>query len=1067
MEKDFNADQVLSSLKPFQRDTVEHVFAQLYGDGSDEGSRRFLVSDETGLGKSIVARGLIAKTIEHLSNPEHQIPRIDVVYICSNQDLAKQNLKRLNVTGDEQVTVATRLSLLAKENHQLNDLPTDGRSKVNLVSFTPGTSFSEGGWRQGNADERALLVFLLDLISNGNDKKKRRATRRLLTGAVRTTRRFAEIVDKLDRKISDGYDKQVEEHFHTRISADGALAKFEVFRDEFLAHSSSQRWINNNEDELYKLIAELRSALSKAGVEALEPDLIILDEFQKFKHLLDPNGSEAAQLANELFQYKDVRVLMLSATPYKPFTEYGDDDDNHFDDFMSTIRFLSVPAVSDVLGSDSSDCEDPTGPLQSALRAYRESVAAEGPVQDRADEVRNLLLPVMSRAERPLLDDKSDLVQVRPLGSQMPTSRDIAEWASLARLSRAAHAPIGIEFWKSIPYFANFMDGYKIGSVVSDMLGNRGDHATIAQALESFPSLQSDEIRSFARVDLGNGHLRALAENTIDRGWWKLLWIPPSMPYLKPGKLFKDLSDGSVTKHVVFSAWSGVPTAIASLLSYEADRRAAGDLSILREYDPEARKKVSRRLQYKSAGDRAAAMSTLALFWPHAGLALRADELETARLNGGNVSSRTFATSFKSIGPRVEKQSWRAYFATPGSLPDELAAYTAEELAVVSQSLDDGEDDNGQESTTSSTASLAEHIREAMDLSDEHQSESVQIDSATAQLAAFSPGNIALRSIRSLAHGSTITKSVIWQRAFRLAEGLRSLFNRPETVALLTELYKDDSPYWRKVLSYCADGNLRSVLDEYLFQLHSETGSKELDDKALEDIVETAVGALTFKTANYTARTADAERQKIRFSSGFAVRYGSAQSSEGESSTARMSEVRGAFNSPFAPFVLASTSVGQEGIDFHWWSHSVVHWNVPSNPVDFEQREGRVNRFGGHAVRKNIAQKHWADTLDGTNPFAWRDASMAAEAEAEAAGLGDFYPWWMYPGDARINRIIAKYPLSKDVARYERLKDALVSYRLTLGQPRQEDMLELLEKRGINGAEVPPIDLRAPKRPAD
>lgn len=1064
MEKDFNADQVLSSLKPFQLDTVEHVFARLYCDESDESSRRFLVSDETGLGKSIVARGLIAKTIEHLSRPEHQIPRIDIVYICSNQDLAKQNLKRLNVTEDEQVTVATRLSLLAKENHQLNDLPTDGRSKVNLVSFTPGTSFSEGGWRQGNADERALLVFLLDLISNGNDKKKRRATQRLFTGAVKTTRRFGEIVDKLRRKISDSYDKQVEEHFRTRISKDGTLARFEEFRDEFIAQSSSQRWVKNHEDELYTLIAELRSALSKAGVEALEPDLIILDEFQKFKHLLDPNGSEAAQLANELFQYNDVRVLMLSATPYKPFTEYGDDEDNHLDDFMSTIRFLSVPAQSGLLESDGSDVRDPAGPLQSALRGYRESVVSNGPVQERADEVRKLLLPVMSRAERPLLDDKSDLVQVRPLGSKMPTSRDIAEWASLARLSRAAQAPIGIEYWKSIPYFANFMDGYKIGAVISDKLGNRRDHATIAQALERFPSLQAEEIRSFTRIDLGNGHLRALAENTIDRGWWKLLWVPSSMPYLKPGKHFREFSDGSVTKHVVFSAWSGVPTAIASLLSYEADRRAAGDLSILREYDPDARKKVGRRLQYKSTRDRAAAMSTLALFWPHAGLALRADELEAARLSGGHVASRSFAAAFKSVGTQVENQSWRAYFATRGSLPDELATYTAEELAAISQSQDDGEDDSNQETRTSSTASLAEHIQEALNLSEEHQAETVQIDSATAQLAAFSPGNVALRSIRSLAHGSPIADKVIWQTAFRLSEGLRSLFNRPESVALLTELYTDNSPYWRKVLNYCADGNLRSVLDEYLFQLHSETGSKELDGKTLENMVETAVGALTFKTANYTARTADGERQKIRFSSGFAVRYGSAQSSEGESSTARMSEVRGAFNSPFAPFVLASTSVGQEGIDFHWWSHSVVHWNVPSNPVDFEQREGRVNRFGGHAVRKNIAQKHWADILEGNDPFAWRDASSAAEAEAEAAELGDFYPWWMYPGDARINRIIAKYPLSKDVARYERLKDALVSYRLALGQPRQEDMLELLDKRGIDGSTIPPIDLRAPKR---
>jgi hypothetical protein len=56
---------------------------------------------------------------------------------------------------------------------------------------------------------------------------------------------------------------------------------------------------------------------------------------------------------------------------------------------------------------------------------------------------------------------------------------------------------------------------------------------------------------------------------------------------------------------------------------------------------------------------------------------------------------------------------------------------------------------------------------------------------------------------------------------------------------------------------------------------------------------------------------------------------------------------------PFLAIRFDTTSAGQEGIDFHWWSHAVVHWNIPANPVDFEQREGRVHRYAGHAVRKN------------------------------------------------------------------------------------------------------------------
>ncbi|WP_413818578.1 helicase-related protein [Sphingobium sp.] len=72
---------------------------------------------------------------------------------------------------------------------------------------------------------------------------------------------------------------------------------------------------------------------------------------------------------------------------------------------------------------------------------------------------------------------------------------------------------------------------------------------------------------------------------------------------------------------------------------------------------------------------------------------------------------------------------------------------------------------------------------------------------------------------------------------------------------------------------------------------------------------------------------------------------------------ARLSSVRDAFNSPFRPFALATTSVGQEGLDFHPYCYRLYHWNLPGNPVDLEQREGRVHRFKGHAIRLNLAHR--------------------------------------------------------------------------------------------------------------
>ena len=110
--------------------------------------------------------------------------------------------------------------------------------------------------------------------------------------------------------------------------------------------------------------------------------------------------------------------------------------------------------------------------------------------------------------------------------------------------------------------------------------------------------------------------------------------------------------------------------------------------------------------------------------------------------------------------------------------------------------------------------------------------------------------------------------------------------------------------------------------------------------------------------------TPTAERLHTAFAMRFGDDEGGSNRADGEA-PARASQLREGFNSPYWPFVLISTSVGQEGLDFHPYCHIVVHWNLPNNPVDLEQREGRVHRYKGHAVRKNVALKHGAGALAG------------------------------------------------------------------------------------------------------
>ena len=110
------------------------------------------MADEVGLGKTLVASGVIALATEHLLGKK--VGRIDIVYVCSNMSIASQNLRRLNVSGKQKFERFTRLSLLPIDISDIRKNP------INYVGLTPGTSFDPRS-RDGKVEERALIHFLL------------------------------------------------------------------------------------------------------------------------------------------------------------------------------------------------------------------------------------------------------------------------------------------------------------------------------------------------------------------------------------------------------------------------------------------------------------------------------------------------------------------------------------------------------------------------------------------------------------------------------------------------------------------------------------------------------------------------------------------------------------------------------------------------------------------------------------------------------------------------------------------------------------------------------------------
>lgn len=206
---------------------------------------------------------------------------------------------------------------------------------------------------------------------------------------------------------------------------------------------------------------------------------------------------------------------------------------------------------------------------------------------------------------------------------------------------------------------------------------------------------------------------------------------------------------------------------------------------------------------------------------------------------------------------------------------------------------------------------------------------------------------------------------------------------------------------------------------------------------------------------------------KFQMRGRFAMRLADYKDEDG--AVARLGGVREAFNSPFRPFVLATTSVGQEGLDFHPYCYRVYHWNLPGNPVDLEQREGRVHRFKGHAVRLNLAERQAVAIRGGgqSPDDPWR--LMFERARSEAAVDSDLIPYWIYEGSVRVERRVPMLPFSREVTRLAWLKRSLTVYRLVFGQPRQDDLLEYLQNlvgAGIDGSMLGDLQIRLEPGPA-
>ncbi|MCR9209029.1 MAG: helicase-related protein, partial [bacterium] len=235
-------------------------------------------------------------------------------------------------------------------------------------------------------------------------------------------------------------------------------------------------------------------------------------------------------------------------------------------------------------------------------------------------------------------------------------------------------------------------------------------------------------------------------------------------------------------------------------------------------------------------------------------------------------------------------------------------------------------------------------------------------------------------------------------------------------------------------------GCVQAVLDEYLHLLRA-------DCEEADEAISRLRASFNLRTVPLNVDDLDTfmngKSRKLRCH--FATELGN-QRLETEQGGKRASNIRQVFNSPFRPFVLATTSIGQEGLDFHQYCRKIVHWNLPSNPIDLEQREGRINRFKGLVIRQQIADKYkpMLATDDLSSDDIWNDLFELAQLEREE-GQSELIPFWHVETDKyKIERLVPFYPFSRDRAKLSSILKTLSIYRLAFGQPRQTELVEHL-----------------------
>ncbi len=639
--------------------------------------------------------------------------------------------------------------------------------------------------------------------------------------------------------------------------------------------------------------------------------------------------------------------------------------DEHYAEFFQVMNFLFDDEVKDIKFKEV---------WKNYSHALSELKAGDSAIIRMKELAENAMYQGVSRTERISVMDSGDYTDDSSVKHHLQIDEnDINSYIQMSRLlsKTDSNHSLPVDYAKSCPYLMSFMKKYKIKEQIEKYYIKHPDEFG-SEREQCLLWLNRNKINKYDELPKTNARLEALKEKAFTGGAEKYLWIPPSLPYYEMQGAYKNSKGFS--KILVFSAWEMVPRMIGALVSYEAERLTVGKLvHQIKNQDKKntgyfadgSRRYPVARLRFNVSNGEVRGMSLFALLYPSKTLSDMYLPIESLNNHESlEVIEKSVRLKLKEKLAIIEekygdsgnnKEDARWYYLAPMLMDGVI--YAKHWIEDIVWEMNTDEEDTTSEVRSSSkdkrNKGFIAHIdklRSYLDAPEEiHLGR--KPEDLLETLVNMVLGSPAICIYRSNGRSTA--------RATSLAKVFVNNFNLPESTAIIDLAYgrcRDDNSHWQNVLKYCKDGCFQAMIDEYIHML-KETAGFQSDGNQYQIVHDMMMDSLKIHTATYIADTypdfkkringADRKSDGCRIRSSYAVGF-TKDAGDNSKVVMRKENIRNAFNSPMRPFVLATTSIGQEGLDFHNYCRVIMHWNLPSNPIDV----GRILRT--FKIKKNV-----------------------------------------------------------------------------------------------------------------